>query len=111
MKTYLKSNEPLPTFLQVTTAMGQQSIKTHKGRFYACDNESHRLYLVQLLFGGGMICTELEYLEAKKEWLYEEIETVSSRIMTVTVDAALDNIVRDNADRLTLTPEGISDAA
>lgn len=87
METYLKSNQPLPTFLQVTTTLGQDSIRTHKGQYFPCDNESHRLYLVQLLFGGGMICTELEYLEARQEWLCQELDTTGMRIVSIS-DAA-----------------------
>lgn len=88
---YFKSKNEPTIFLEVDTATGK-AITTHKGRYYPFLDEHHRQNLTNLLFGGVEPCQARDFLEAKFDFLEEELSETEERIQQ---DSALEAMSDD----------------
>lgn len=86
---YFKSKNEPNIFLMVDTTPGKNEMTTHKGRYYPFLDNDHRRNLTNLLFGGVEPCNALDYLEAKFDYLEEELSETGDLISEVNGYAAM----------------------
>lgn len=88
MQYFKGKNEPT-IFLMVDTAPGKNEMTTHKGRYYPFLDGDHRRNLTNLLFGGVEPCNARDYLEAKFDFLEEELSDTEDQISGISACEAM----------------------